>query len=83
MINIFYAFLTFLSGFVIETACVYWVHYSERNKAIQTALCSMAIGCAQVLGIGESIHNPYMAILFVMGYGVGTYMAVKIKSKGK
>lgn len=78
--NILYGFLTFLSGFVIETACVFWVHYSERNKALQTALCSMAIGCAQVLGIGESIHNPYMACLFVIGYGVGTYTAVKRKS---
>lgn len=78
--NILYGFLTFLAGFVIEMACVFWVHYSERNKALQTALCSMAIGCAQVLGIGESIHSPYMAFLFVIGYGVGTYTAVKRKS---
>ena len=73
--------ITFGSGFVIETACVYWVHYSERNKAFATALCSMAIGLAQVLGIGESIHNPYMAVLFISGYGVGTYTAVKRKSR--
>ena len=76
-------FLTFISGFVIETACVYWVHYSERNKAVQTALYSMAIGTAQVLGIGQSIHNWHMGIPFVLGYGVGTFLAVRRKSVKK
>jgi hypothetical protein len=70
----------FASGFVIETACVFWVHFSERNKALPTALCSMAIGCAQVLGIGESIRDWRVAACFVLGYGVGTFTAVKFKS---
>lgn len=73
--------MTFLAGFTIETACVYWVHFSERNRALPTALCSMAIGMAQVLGIGESVHDWRMGVPFVLGYGVGTYTAVRRKSK--
>ncbi len=75
--------LSFASGFVIETACVYWVHFSERNRALPTALCSMAIGTAQVLGIGESIRDWRMGLPFILGYGVGTYTAVRRKSVNK
>jgi hypothetical protein len=74
--------MTFTAGFVIETACVYWVHFSERNRAVPTALCSMAIGLAQVLGIGESVHDWRMGAPFVLGYGVGTYTAVRRKARG-
>lgn len=76
------ALMTFAAGFVIETACVYWVHFSERNRALPTALCSMAIGLAQVLGIGESVHDWRMGIPFVLGYGTGTYTAVRRKARG-
>lgn len=76
------ALLTFAAGFTIETACVYWVHFSERNKPLPTALCSMAIGAAQVLGIGESIHDWRMGVSFVLGYGAGTFFAVRRKATG-
>jgi len=81
--NPYFFIAAFLSGFVIETACVFWVHFSERGKALPTALCSMAVGCAQVLGIGQSIQDWKVAPGFVLGYGVGTYMAVWYKSRPK
>jgi hypothetical protein len=74
------ALLALASGFAIETACVYWVHYSERNRALPTSLCSMLIGAAQVLGIGESIKDWRLGALFVLGYGLGTYTAVRRKA---
>ena len=81
--NLVEVLLTFASGFTIETACVYWVHFSERNRAFPTALCSMAIGTAQVLGISESIHDWRMGVPFVLGYGVGTFTAVRRKARDK
>jgi len=69
------------AGFTIETACVYWVHFSERGRAGPTALCSMAIGAAQVLGIGESIRDWRVGFCFVLGYGAGTFTAVCLKSR--
>lgn len=71
--------IAFVSGFAIETACVYWVHFSERNRALPTAFCSMVIGAAQVCGIGESIRDWRVGAAFVAGYGIGTYTAVKRK----
>lgn len=72
--------LTFASGFTIECACVFWVHFSERGRPFATALCSMAIGSAQVFGLGESVRNWHFGPAFVLGYGSGTGVAVWLKS---
>ena len=69
--------ITFLSGFLIECACVFWVHYSERGLAAKTAFFSMIVGTAQVLGIGESIRDPWCGVAFVAGYGAGTFLTVR------
>ena len=74
-------FLVFLSGAVIECACVFWVHFSERGRALATAFCSMCIGTAQVFGIGESVHDWHYGPYFVLGYGAGTAVAVWGKSR--
>lgn len=74
------AAIAFASGFAIETACVYWVHFSERGRALPTALCSVVIGTAQVAGIGESIRDWRVGVAFVAGYGLGTYTAVRRKA---
>lgn len=71
--------MTFAAGFTVETACVYWVHFSERGRALPTALCSMAIGTAQVMGIGEAVHDWRLGLPFVIGYGSGTFLAVRRK----
>lgn len=78
---VLYAMLTFLAGFTIDTAYIYSIHFSERNQAFRTAICAMIMGICQVFGIGKSIDNPYLALLYVLGFGVGTYTAVKRKSK--
>lgn len=71
-------FLVFLSGFVIEFACVFWVHFSERGAAFRTALCSVMIGTAQIYGYEESILQHH-GVWFVLGYGVGTFSAIRGK----
>ncbi len=44
MINILYGFLTFCAGFVIDTAYIYSIHFSERNKPAHTAICTIIMG---------------------------------------
>jgi hypothetical protein len=75
------ALIAFASGFAIETACVYWVHFSERNRALPTALCSASIAPAQICGIGESIRDWRVGVFYVLGFFVGTYTAVKRKAR--
>jgi hypothetical protein len=71
--------LAFASGAAIEATAIWWVHHSERRAWIKASLCSMLYGIAQVTGIGESIRNWHVAPWFVLGYGVGTAIAVKLK----
>lgn len=69
----------FAAGFCIETACVYWVHYSERGQAEATSLCSMLIAQAQVSGLGEAIRDTGVGHCYVLGFGAGTWLAVRTK----
>ena len=73
--------LAFLGGAVYEACSVGWVHYSDRGSPLVAALFSMLQAVAQVAGIGESVHDLRAAPFFVVGYGVGTYVAVAIKKR--
>jgi hypothetical protein len=72
--------LTFASGFANEAMAVLWVHASERGKAGWTALCSAIQALALVVGVGESVHDWHVAPAFIVGYTLGSYVAVRIKS---
>lgn len=74
------ALVTFLSGAIYEAGCVAWVHFSERAKPLHCAIMSMLVATATVFGIGESIQDMRMAPFFIIGYGVGSYFAVRFKS---
>ena len=72
---------TFLAGAAYEAACVGWVHYSEKGRPISTALFSMALALAQVVGVGESVKDWHMAPFFVLGYAAGSFCAVEFKRR--
>jgi hypothetical protein len=77
--------LAFIAGAVIESACVCWVHFSERGFALYTALCSMLIATAQVTGLSEALlskHRRSASVTYVLGFGVGTFFTVYLKTKG-
>ena len=74
--------LAFATGFAIEVACVYWVHFSERGLAWKTARCSIVIGFSQHVGIGDT-HGTVCACTYAAGMGAGTYLGVKLKERAK
>lgn len=79
------ALLAFIAGAVIESACVCWVHFSERGFALYTALCSMLIAVAQVSGLSEALlskHKRLASATYVLGFGVGTFTTVYFKTRG-
>lgn len=47
--------LAFLSGLVLESLAVLWVHYSERNQRLALFIVGTLQGTAHVLGIDESL----------------------------
>lgn len=68
------------SGAIIESLCVFWIHYVEKEVAAKPAAISMLVATAQLAGIGEGIRDWRVGACFVLGYGIGTYFAVKFKS---
>jgi hypothetical protein len=75
--------LPFVAGVTIESACVLWVHFSERGFAGYTALCSMLVATAQVMGLSDALLSKQAArVAFVAGYGCGTFATVYLKTKG-
>ena len=74
--------VAFTTGFAIEVACVYWVHFSERGRAWATARCSLIIGVAQHVGIGDT-HGTLAAFVYGAGMGAGTYIGVRLKERMK
>lgn len=72
-------FLVFLSGIALEAICIFWIHYSETNQIGKAVLFSMLFALAQIVGIGESVKNIEIAPFLIVGYGVGTAIAIKLK----
>lgn len=70
-----------VAGAAYEAACVGWVHFSERGRALPTAGFSMLAALAEVTGVLDSVRDIRVAPFFVLGYGVGTYAAVRWKSR--
>ena len=79
MSDFFMLVLTFFCGAIYECACVFWVHYSEKNKAEFAALWSCVAALVTVIGLGEALHRPTFIAAYVAGFGTGTWIAVKIK----
>ena len=72
--------IAFFGGAFYEAIAVAWVHYAERKRALAAALCSSAVAVALVAGVGESLRSFPAACAFVLGYGCGTFAAVRFKS---
>jgi hypothetical protein len=73
--------LTFASGFANEATAVFWVHHAERGHAGRTGLCGAIQAVSLVFGVGESVHDWRYAPVFVLGYGLGAAVAVRLKAR--
>ena len=70
---------TFLAGLCIEGTAGVWTHYTARGKAVLAGLLSSFQALAVVLGVGQSVRDWHYAPAFVLGYGMGSYLAIKAK----
>lgn len=73
--------LIFLCGAIYESACVGFVHFSERGRALPTALCSILAASVELTGIITSVRDWHRAPFFIAGYGCGTFVAVRWKAR--
>jgi hypothetical protein len=79
--NLSLLLLTFSCGAAYELGCVFWVHYSETNRAGLAVFWSCFNALVTVIGLGEALHRPAFIAVYVGGYGVGTYAAIKVKTR--
>lgn len=73
--------VTFLCGAGYEFSCVFWVYYSEKYQAIKAVIWSMTVALITVIGVEQFLKGFPFVIAYVLGYGAGTYFAIKIKQK--
>jgi hypothetical protein len=73
--------LTFLCGLLIEAVAVFWVHFAERGRAWRAGAFS-ALQAAALLGLTECSTWP-LRVAFVVGYALGSVVAVKFKERFK
>ena len=81
MSDMFSLTVTFLCGAIYECACVFWVHYSEKNNALLSALCSCLVALVTAIGLGEALHRPLFIAAYTLGFGIGTWVAIKVKAR--
>lgn len=74
-----HAVLVFACGAAYEACCVAFVHFAEREAAARTALFSVLAASAELSGILDSAQAHRLAPFFIVGYGTGTFAAVKVK----
>lgn len=74
------AALMFVCGACYEAGCVGFIHFSERGRPLLTALCSMVAATVEITGVLGSVHDWHLAPVFILGYGTGSYIAVRIKA---
>lgn len=73
--------LTFACGGLYELGCVFWVHYAEKGRKWPAAGWSCFNALVTVIGLGEALHRPLFIAVYVLGYGIGTMVAIDIKRR--
>jgi hypothetical protein len=68
--------LAFAAGFAIDVLAVVWTRRVVRRDVAVASLVSMALGAAQVAGIGAGARDWRLACCFFAGCGVGTAVSL-------
>jgi hypothetical protein len=70
--------ITFASGAVVEGVCAKWVQAVGAKRAVKAGLMSGVWAVALLTGLDEALHKGWPAATWVLGYMVGSYLAVRL-----
>ncbi len=73
--------LTFACGAAYECGCVFWVHHSERGHRLPAVWWSCFNAAVTAIGVEAFLTGVAPAIAYVIGFGVGTFITMHIKSR--
>ena len=68
--------ITFASAVVVDGLLARWVAAVAAGRAELAALLSMACACAMLAGFGQAIKGRWPAVTWILGYGLGSWLAV-------
>jgi hypothetical protein len=71
--------VTFLSGATVEGICAKWVKSVADKKAFKSGVLSCIWAIALLTGMEHALQLGWPAVTWVIGYGVGSYVAVKLE----
>lgn len=71
--------LTFACGAAYECGCVFWVAHSEASRASKAVAWSMFVALVTCVGVEQFLKGPAFVAAYVLGYGAGTFVAIKVK----
>jgi hypothetical protein len=70
-------------GAVYDAGCLVWIHFADQHRSWPAALVAMALTASGLLGydgaLGEGPGRWARSASLVLGYGVGTFVAIWIK----
>jgi hypothetical protein len=69
--------LVFLAGALFELSYLLWLYVSSRRQPLRSCLLSMLTGAISVYGITSVVTTPAHLPALLLGYGAGSYIAVK------
>lgn len=75
------ALFAFAVGATYDALNVGFMHASEKRLPVRAGIFSVLVGLAAFVGFREAIENMWMLPFLLAGYFVGTYFAVKAKTK--
>lgn len=78
---IFTCIKTFFLGALVDYMAARWVVAVAKGSAMSSALISMVCTVSILMGFGEALHYGWPAVTWVLGYGFGSYAAVKWTKK--
>lgn len=68
--------VAFSSALVVDAVMALWVRSVADGLAINAALLSMVCAVASILGLGQAFRGFWQAASWVLGYGLGSWLAV-------
>lgn len=71
------AAIVFLSGFAVDWAWIYYMHWAGKKKAIPAAFWSMVLVLIGSFNVIEYTHTHWLVAAFAAGCFFGTYSAVR------
>lgn len=71
--------IAFAAGSATEWICARWVLAIAQRQAERSGVLSMAWATAMLAGFSEALPGRLPAVCWVVGYGFGSYLAVRFR----